>query len=626
MSIQVKQIRNTGIWQGIHRFLSIFFLISIIITLNACGESSKDGNEEDTSILSIGLTDAPAGFSTYTVDVLSLTLTTANGAVVETMPISTRVDFAQYADMTEFLTAATVPSARYVKASMTLDYQNAEIWLASSNGGNGVKLEDFRDIDGNPITTVEVAVHLENRNSLRIRPGVPAYLSLDFNLDASNTLVMPGMGEPTLVVKPFLIAELDPERPKIHRVRGPLLKVDQSNNRIQIAIHPFHHRLNVDNRRFGHLGVAVGESTIYEIDGMPYQGDDGLAVLADMPAFTATIAIGDYSPKLNRFVAREVYAGSSVPGGSKDVVRGNIIKRDNDVLTVQGATLIRSDGTIIFNDTVLVNVSGDTVVRRLLSMDQHDIGELSVGQKIAVFGDIQPQITGEPMVVDATTNEDRVRMGMTVLRGFAADVSSNLIAELQSIDFRSIDRFDFTGTGVDTANDADPDNYEIETGTLDINDISSGAPIAVGGFVSAFGMAPMDFNANTIVDLSNTPGVMAINWDPATLSPFQSLASDGIIIDLSGVDVFHHIGRGGVRVDLLDLELPPTITPVIDEPGVYVVQRSGSVELHTDFGLFVQRLEALLGDASTIRSVTALGRYTDDTAVMVAESIVVKVE
>jgi hypothetical protein len=53
----------------------------------------------------IALTDAEGDFASYTVDVLSLTLTTANGAVVETLPLSTRVDFARYTDLTEFLSA-----------------------------------------------------------------------------------------------------------------------------------------------------------------------------------------------------------------------------------------------------------------------------------------------------------------------------------------------------------------------------------------------------------------------------------------------------------------------------------------------------------------------------------------
>ena len=37
-------------------------------------------------------------------------------------------------DVSEFLTAATVPNGRYVKGSMVLDYSNADIQVEDSNG------------------------------------------------------------------------------------------------------------------------------------------------------------------------------------------------------------------------------------------------------------------------------------------------------------------------------------------------------------------------------------------------------------------------------------------------------------------------------------------------------------
>ncbi|WP_455219564.1 DUF4382 domain-containing protein, partial [Kaarinaea lacus] len=182
---QLIPMQVPGWWQ-----LTIVTLLMVLLAVAGCSSSNDPGSDDGSSgELLISLTDAPGGFSTYTVDVLSLTLTTASGAVVETLPINTRVDFAQYADLTEFLTAATVPSARYVKATMQLDYQNAEIWVLDSSNNEPVRVDNFSDIEGNPIDTLEVSVHLENRNSLVIVPGVPAYLTLDFNLDASNELV-----------------------------------------------------------------------------------------------------------------------------------------------------------------------------------------------------------------------------------------------------------------------------------------------------------------------------------------------------------------------------------------------------------------------------------------------------
>ncbi len=92
------------------------FLIVLFILLSGC--SGSDSLDSESGDVVIGLTDAKGGYATYTVDVLSLTLTKSNGVVVETLPLNTRVDFAQYTELTEFLTAATVPGGVYTKASI----------------------------------------------------------------------------------------------------------------------------------------------------------------------------------------------------------------------------------------------------------------------------------------------------------------------------------------------------------------------------------------------------------------------------------------------------------------------------------------------------------------------------
>ena len=55
-----------------------------------------------------------------------------------------------------------------------------------------------------------------------------------------------------------------------------------------------------------------------------------------------------------------------------------------------------------------------------------------------------------------------------------------------------------SGTGTDTANDADPDNYEIDTATLEVADIPMESLVGVRGFVRPFGQAPKDFDAITV--------------------------------------------------------------------------------------------------------------------------------
>ena len=75
-----------------------------------CDPANPATHAECGTVL-LGLTDADGDFLNYTVDVVSLSLETANGRVVEPLPRSTRIDFTEYVDLTELLTAATVPPA-----------------------------------------------------------------------------------------------------------------------------------------------------------------------------------------------------------------------------------------------------------------------------------------------------------------------------------------------------------------------------------------------------------------------------------------------------------------------------------------------------------------------------------
>ena len=59
----------------------------------------------------VAFTDADGDFLNYTVDVVSLTLETANGRVVETLPRETRINFTDYVDLTELVAVASVPPA-----------------------------------------------------------------------------------------------------------------------------------------------------------------------------------------------------------------------------------------------------------------------------------------------------------------------------------------------------------------------------------------------------------------------------------------------------------------------------------------------------------------------------------
>ncbi|PVV27636.1 MAG: hypothetical protein B6D79_01385 [gamma proteobacterium symbiont of Ctena orbiculata] len=550
-------------------------------------------------------------------DVISLTLTKMNGAVVETLPMNTRIDFAQYTDMTEFLTAASVPSGVYVKAEMLVDYSNAEIWVEDENGNLvQVPVGNILNEAGETLTQLDLSVHLEGRQSLRIVPGVPAHLTLDFDLNTSNQVDLSG-AEPVLTVQPILLADLELDRPKIHRVRGPLADVDTGGNHFDINIRPFHHRFE-HQHRFGDLQVNVLDETVYEIDGATFQGEAGLAALDAMPIFTATVAIGDLRRVNGRFMfqATEVYAGSSVAGGDLDAVKGNVIVRSGDQLTVRGATLMRADGSVIFRDTITIHLDTETMVSKQLSTGAHEISEISVGQKVMVFGNLD---AGE-----SSLDADRLRMLTTVLNSTRVGEGDALVVDLMKIDGRPVSVFDFSGTGTTEATDADPQNYEVEHGALDISQIAIDAPLRVAGFVTPFATAPADFTARTLVDLTEVPAVMTVSYETGSGNAFSAISADGLTLDLTDAGRFHHLGRAGVVVDLLELGVEPVIVPHADDDGTFWIEESGTLQLHTSFASFAADLEARIDAGGLVKKVLSSGDYVDQSGVLTSRMVSVK--
>jgi hypothetical protein len=223
-------------------------------------------------------------------------------------------------------------------------------------------------------------------------------------------------------------------------------------------------------------------------------------------------------------------------------------------------------------------------------------------------------------------------MLITTLRGTVVEVvdeccddTADLLVDLQSIDSRKIDIFDFQGTGIDTDHDADPNNYEIHTDTLDITSLSSNTSVKVKGFVSPFGQAPPDFNALTLIEGAKLKAFMKINWHPPSTTPFEDISTERITVNLENVRLFHHLGRGRVKIDLLDLSESPSIQPEEGGQGLFTIKWHGMVQVHTDFATFVEDLIQRLEEHAVIK-IFATGIFNDETAALTADYVDVKLQ
>jgi hypothetical protein len=396
--------------------------------------------------------------------------------------------------------------------------------------------------------------------------------------------------------------------------------VDETEGTFGVIVRPFLHIISGSNESFGVLEVITNDDTIYEINKEVYHGYTGLSALAEMQVLTAIIVHGDLKFNPPRFKARQVYAGSSVPGGELDTVTGNVISRENNVLTVKGATLIRSGGSVVFNNTMTVQLGIYTAVRRKFSLEQYNIDGISVGQRVMVFGTLNDGETE----LDAT--QGHVRMLLTTLRGRTLDNGPPwFVIDLDSIDRRRVRTFDFSGTGTDTENDADPAHYEIDVGSLDVSSIPLETPVKVRGFVNTFGQAPEDFEAQTVVDVSNVMAFLTVNWGPNSITAIESISSEALTLNLETVGLFHHLTRVGVVIDLTELSDPLLIQPIEEGLGFFTISRDGAHKLHLTFANFVTDLEEQLAANDKVKSLSAIGHFNDSTSILTAVNISIKI-
>jgi hypothetical protein len=618
--------------------LSRLGTLTLFLVLTACGGGGGVGMDTSPAVSStpppsagcgsdcntvfFAMTDADGDFLSYTVDVVSLKLKRPNGTVVETLPATTRIDFAQYVDLTELLTVGTVPNGAYSAATLRLDYSNADITV--ERAGLPVAAQAI-DASGNPLGVVDVTVTLDNRHHLVVAPGRPSLLSFDFNLAASNSVDL-ATTPAKVTVTPALVASLDFVDQKDLRVRGPLVSVDTAAATYVANVRPSHGR----SMQFGQVTVHTDANTTFEVNGTNYTGGPGLAALAAAGEGTATIAFGTLTTQTREFDASIVHAGTSVPGAGVDTVLGEVIARSGDVLTVRGATVVRnSDGAHFARGRIQVTIGPNTkVVKGGVSPVQVATpGAISVGQSITAFGAATPVSTSMSgdWTLDATAG--RVRMNPTPIFGFVKQASTGVLTmQLDSIAGRKVSAFDFAGTGTSPAQDADPMNYEVATGALNLSGASMGEPTKLIGFPTAFGMAPPDFDARTLFDLPRLSAALNVSFGSnGTTAPFISQEASALVLNLANPDIgrLHFLAIGPRVLDLRTLPASPRIVPPDNGPSAYlIVMRDGSHSFR-DFSDFVADLSTRLDGVTAMMSMSASGSYNGDTNSLTVRSVVV---
>lgn len=443
------------------------------------------------------ITDAAGDFLVYKVNLVSLQLKKSDGALVETLPATTPVEFTQLVDLTEILSARQIPAGDYVAAQVTVDFTNATI-VADDGTGTGVALKPV-DSSGAALGQLQLMVQLDNRNDLQINAAKASRIAFDFNLLASNVVDLTAK---TDTVSPTLVASVVPIDNKQIRARGAISAVDTANDDFTVNVDPFHDH---DGDKLSPLVVHTTDATTFEINGKPFAGAAGLAQLAALPADSIAVAFGTVQASDQTFTATSVLAGSSAEGGGFDHVVGNVVARSGNRLTIRGARMDDRDGDdddfISANTTITVgDATAVTTEAQSSSTPAHSIAEISVGSQIEAFGNAGKDASGN-VTLDATTG--RVRLDLTQVQGaLQASGTGNITLNLKTIDRQPVSLFNFAGTGAANGADTVAARYVVATGALDVSNLSGGVLVMSTGFVTPFGASPPDFKAVTVVALA----------------------------------------------------------------------------------------------------------------------------
>jgi len=579
-----------------------------------------------TSVLT--LTDAPGDFLSYIVKVVSLQLTRSDGTVVQTVPVTTQVDFAQLVNLSEIISAGQIPSGEYVSVSMTLDYSQATIVVDNGSGGVTIGAGDI--INGatskalaapNP-TQVTLTLTLDPNNHFFVSPNAVANLALDFNLADSNIIAPSDTNPVTVTVHPTLMASLTPDAAKQMRVRGPFVSADTGASNFIIGVRPF---CNATGNS-GELTVGVTATTTYSVNGMNYTGSAGLTALAASTAGTMIVAYGNWDQGTKGFTAGNVLVGSSVPGFDHDSLSGNVLARSVNSLTViDGAVQWAQFGGMAFVRQTTVLLSSATTVTEQGQSGSFSIADISVGQRVEVSGKFNGSSNGPP-TLDATAGS--VQLELTNIAGTVTSTSAGTVTlNLQSFDGHAAANFNFAGTGLSTTQDASAGAYTVSLpAALLGNPLSAGTPAQFVGFVTPFGKAPPDFNAMTTVNYANTSAQLVLGWLPGYANPFSTLAPAQLLISPSALQASNwHV----IRIGLETID-PSTLTsglqlvpdPAAVNPQFIVAHlQSPNVENYGTFADFVAALGMDLTGSTTVLELGARGPYAPATGIMSVDSM-----
>jgi len=543
------------------------------------------------------VTDEPANFASYIVNIDSVVLTgVANGAVT-VVDIPETVDFTKLKDVSELWASASIPNDTYTSATITVDYTDANISVIVNGAPQQATVVDA---SGVAVTTISVTVTLDPVNQAYI---IPTYattsgirLAIDFDLAASN-LVDYTKSPAQVTVSPYFTIATSAADNKLILVRGPLVNTSVTEQTYSVYVRPFFDEVNTagtlsmfDNASNFSLSATASTSPtcpdttpLFTINGTSYMGAAGINVLAQTSAgSTMTASYTTYHPTTTPIATAAIFCTVYMIGGStlEDFytfgVEGDVVARNGNTLTVRGPTLAATSAeTVTFyqNDANVILGSGTQVTEDDVPVNGSlNYNSISVGDHIIARGVCAANSTNclinNALTLDSTgtsqTNTGSVRLQPTEAYGsLVSTAAGSLEMNLANIGIYPAGAFNFAGTGTGTATDAVPASYLVDTGALTLPaDSTVGGPVFADGIVAPFGSAPPDFTAAAVPDEAELPATLLVTYQSTgTLTGFSTLTASGLTVDLSNTQLVS--AQINIGAEVIDLTVLPAGTPMI---------------------------------------------------------------
>ncbi len=572
------------------------FLCALIFSLVAAG-CHRNSLTSGYGIGWFTVTDEPANFASYIVNIDSVVLTgVANGAVT-VVDIPETVDFTKLKDISELWASASIPNDTYTSATITVDYTDANISVIVNGAPQQATVVDA---SGVAVTTISVTVTLDPVNQAYI---IPTYattsgirLAIDFDLAASN-LVDYTKSPAQVTVSPYFTIATSAADNKLILVRGPLVNTSVTEQTYSVYVRPFFDEVNTagtlsmfDNASNFSLSATASTSPtcpdttpLFTINGTSYTGAAGINVLAQTSAgSTMTASYTTYHPTTTPIATAAIFCTVYMIGGStlEDFytfgVEGDVVARNGNTLTVRGPTLAATSAeTVTFyqNDANVILGSGTQVTEDDVPVNGSlNYNSISVGDHIIARGVCAANSTNclinNALTLDSTgtsqTNTGSVRLQPTEAYGsLVSTAAGSLEMNLANIGIYPAGAFNFAGTGTGTATDAVPASYLVDTGALTLPaDSTVGGPVFTDGIVAPFGSAPPDFTAAAVPDEAELPATLLVTYQSTgTLTGFSTLTASGLTVDLSNTQLVS--AQINIGAEVIDLTVLPAGTPMI---------------------------------------------------------------